>query len=307
MKKYEEIDFARCVLMAIVILVHVVNFGNLHPGFKQSMFTFFMPAFLIITGYLVNIEKDVKEFAKYLKRIALPYVIMVTSFSIMSLFLPVRDGLDSFSLSTIADRIFISSIGPYWFLYDMIVCGTVYYAIFHTLGKLSTVSRLALFAFVLYALALCLPLLTPADATLYFIGAALRQSGVDFRKAFPPTVFSLLPFVILIVQPELWHRWICLVLPFFAISFLSWCHGTVTGKVKVAMNYCGRNTLPIYIFHPVFTMLSKYYLPLFAFDGSGIIHAAVTIALGFCGSLLIAKTLDKTRLSRVFGVGKLLR
>lgn len=307
MKKYEEIDFVRCVLMAIVILVHVVNFGNLHPVFKQSMFTFFMPAFLLITGYLVNVEKNIKEFAKYLKRIVLPYVIMVTSFSIMSLFLPVRDGLDSFSLSAIADRIFVSSIGPYWFLYDMLVCGTVYYAIFHIRGRLSTVSRLALFAFVLYVLALCLPLLTPADATLYFIGAALRQGKVDFRKAFPPTAFALLPFVVLILQPVLWHRWICLILPFFAISFLSWCHGLVSEKVRTAMDYCGRNTLPIYIFHPVFTLLSKYYLPLFAFDSSGIVHASVTIAIGFCGSLLIAKTLDITRLSRVFGVVKLLR
>ena len=54
MKKCVEIDYVRCVLMAIVILVHVVNFGTLHPDFKTSMFTFFMPAFLIITGYLVK-------------------------------------------------------------------------------------------------------------------------------------------------------------------------------------------------------------------------------------------------------------
>ena len=54
-------------------------------------------------------------------------------------------------------------------------------------------------------------------------------------------------------------------------------------------------------------MMSKFYLPVFAFDSSGIIHAMVTIAIGFAGSILIAKTLDRTGLSRVFGVVKLLR
>ena len=40
MKKFEEIDYVRSVLMAIVILVHIVNFGTLYPMYKQSMFTF---------------------------------------------------------------------------------------------------------------------------------------------------------------------------------------------------------------------------------------------------------------------------
>ena len=68
-KKFEEIDYVRSVLMAIVILVHIVNFGTLYTMFKQSMFTFFMPAFLIITGYLVNIEKSVGGFLKYFLRL----------------------------------------------------------------------------------------------------------------------------------------------------------------------------------------------------------------------------------------------
>ena len=307
MKKCQEIDYVRSVLMAIVILVHIVNFGNLYPMFKQSMFTFFMPAFLIITGYLVNIEKTVGEFLKYLLRIVLPYVIMVTAFSVLSVFLPVRDGLTELSFTAVAERVFVKSIGPYWFFYDMIVCGTVYYAAFRLFPSLSKASRLALFAFSLYLLAFFVPLLPPADATLFFIGAVLRQYEVSFLKAFPASVFSLLPFLVLILQPELWHKWICLVLPFFAVSFLVWCHGKTPERLREVMNYCGRNTLPVYIFHPVFTMMSKFYLPVFAFDSSGIIHAMVTIAIGFAGSILIAKTLDRTGLSRVFGVVKLLR
>ncbi|MDD6896096.1 MAG: acyltransferase [Prevotellaceae bacterium] len=307
MKKCEEIDFVRCVLMAIVILVHVVNFGELYPAFKQSMFTFFMPAFLIITGYLVNIDKSMREFLLYLRRIMLPYIIMVTGFSVLSYFLPVRDGLTELSLAAIAEKVFVTSIGPYWFLYDMIICGAAYYLVFKLAARLSLASRLSIYAFLLYVLAIYVPLLTFADATLYFLGVVLRQFGVSFLSAFRPSAFSLLPFLLLIMQRDLWHRWLCLLLPFFAISFLSWCRSYVPVKLRKAMDFAGRNTLPIYIFHPIFTLASKFYLPFFTFDPSGILHAVVTIVLGFVGSIAIALVLDKTRLVAVFGMKRMIR
>ena len=307
MKKCEEIDFVRCVLMAIVILVHVVNFGELYPAFKQSMFTFFMPAFLIITGYLVNIDKSMREFLLYLRRIMLPYIIMVTGFSVLSYFLPVRDGLTELSLAAIAEKVFVTSIGPYWFLYDMIICGAAYYLVFKLAARLSLASRLSIYAFLLYVLAIYVPLLTFADATLYFLGVVLRQFGVSFLSAFRPSAFSLLPFLLLIMQRDLWHRWLCVLLPFFAISFLSWCRSYVPVKLRKAMDFAGRNTLPIYIFHPIFTLASKFYLPFFTFDPSGILHAVVTIVLGFVGSIAIALVLDKTRLVAVFGMKRMIR
>ena len=307
MKKCEEIDFVRCVLMAIVILVHVVNFGELYPAFKQSMFTFFMPAFLIITGYLVNIDKSMREFLLYLRRIMLPYIIMVTGFSVLSYFLPVRDGLTELSLAAIAEKVFVTSIGPYWFLYDMIICGAAYYLVFKLAVRLSLASRLSIYAFLLYVLAIYVPLLTFADATLYFLGVVLRQFGVSFLSAFRPSAFSLLPFLLLIMQRDLWHRWLCLLLPFFAISFLSWCRSFVPVKLRKAMDFAGRNTLPIYIFHPIFTLASKFYLPFFTFDPSVILHAVVTIVLGFVGSIAIALVLDKTRLVAVFGMKRMIR
>lgn len=293
--------------MAIVILVHVVNFGELYPAFKQSMFTFFMPAFLIITGYLVNIDKSMREFLLYLRRIMLPYIIMVTGFSVLSYFLPVRDGLTELSLAAIAEKVFVTSIGPYWFLYDMIICGAAYYLVFKLAARLSLASRLSIYAFLLYVLAIYVPLLTFADATLYFLGVVLRQFGVSFLSAFRPSAFSLLPFLLLIMQRDLWHRWLCLLLPFFAISFLSWCRSYVPVKLRKAMDFAGRNTLPIYIFHPIFTLASKFYLPFFTFDPSGILHAVVTIVLGFVGSIAIALVLDKTRLVAVFGMKRMIR
>ena len=68
------------------------------PQLKAGILSFMMPTFLIITGYLVNIEKSPKEMGRYLMCLALPYVIMVTGFSVLSYFMPVRDGITELSL-----------------------------------------------------------------------------------------------------------------------------------------------------------------------------------------------------------------
>ena len=56
MKQYHEINFVRSVLILLVILVHIVYFGELYPTVKAGILGFMMPSFLVVTGYLVNIE-----------------------------------------------------------------------------------------------------------------------------------------------------------------------------------------------------------------------------------------------------------
>lgn len=306
-KTYNEIDFIRCVLIAIVIMVHIVHFGNLYPLLKSALFTFFMPAFLLITGYLVNIEKTLAEFAKYIARIFVPYALMVTTFSLLSLYLPVRDGLEELSLQALTDKIFISSVGPYWFLYDMIVYGIAYYAVFTLCRRLSLQSRLSLFAIAIYLLSYLLPLPGYGDATLYFIGVVLRQNRIEFQKAFRPTPFAILPFLLLLCQQSLWSKWLCIVLPFFFFSFLSWCYCNLPSSWKTITGYVGRNTLPIYLFHPLFTLVSKFYLVWFNFDETGICHTLFTVVLSVLGCLCIAMLFDKCHISHIFATKRLLR
>ena len=127
MKRNTDLDLIRAILIILMILIHIVSFGNAYPHLKAGILSFMMPTFLIITGYLVNIEKTGKQMGNYLKCLALPYVIMVTGFSVLSYYMPVRDGITELSLSQIGEKIFITSIGPYWFIQTMIICGTLYY------------------------------------------------------------------------------------------------------------------------------------------------------------------------------------
>ena len=156
-----DIDWIRAILIILMILIHIVSFGNTYPQLKAGILSFMMPTFLIITGYLVNIEKSPKEMGRYLMCLALPYVIMVTGFSVLSYFMPVRDGITELSLSQICEKIFVTSIGPYWFIQTMIICGILYYVSFKgaTWGTLrqgkttmSTTTNLFIFATLLLLL-----------------------------------------------------------------------------------------------------------------------------------------------------------
>lgn len=320
-----DIDWIRAILIILMILIHIVSFGNAYPQLKAGILSFMMPTFLIITGYLVNIEKSSKEMGRYLMCLALPYVIMVTGFSVLSYFMPVRDGITELSLSQICEKIFVTSIGPYWFIQTMIICGILYYvsfkgAIWGTLrqGKttMSTTTSLFIFA-TLLLLQSKTPTLSPSAATYYFIGAVLRQCHIGFDRIFRPSPVALLLWLLLLGMEE-WYDWGTLAIVFSCwccISSLMWIHSLINHlqdnacvrKTEATLLYIGRNTLPIYLFHPIFTMAAKFYHPLFSWDRSEIIFALVTIFIAIAGSIGIAKMMEKTRLAYLFGKGKMLR
>ena len=320
-----DIDWIRAILIILMILIHIVSFGNTYPQLKAGILSFMMPTFLIITGYLVNIEKSPKEMGRYLMCLALPYVIMVTGFSVLSYFMPVRDGITELSLSQICEKIFVTSIGPYWFIQTMIICGILYYvsfkgAIWGTLrqGKttMSTTTNLFIFATLLLLLSKT-PALSPSAATYYFIGAVLRQCHIGFDRIFRPSPVALLLWINLLGLEE-WYDWGTLAIVFSCwccISSLMWIHSLIkrlqdnacVRKTEDTLLYIGRNTLPIYLFHPIFTMAAKFYHPLFSWDRSEICFALVTIFIAIAGSIGIAKMMEKTHLAYLFGKGKMLR
>ena len=320
-----DIDWIRAILIILMILIHIVSFGNAYPQLKAGILSFMMPTFLIITGYLVNIEKSPKEMGRYLMCLALPYVIMVTGFSVLSYFMPVRDGITELSLSQICEKIFVTSIGPYWFIQTMIICGILYYVSFKgaTWGAIrqgkttmSTTTSLFIFATLLLLLSKT-PALSPSAATYYFIGAVLRQCHIGFDRIFRPSPVALLLWINLLGLEE-WYDWGTLAIVFSCwccISSLMWIHSLIkrlqdnacVRKTEDALLYIGRNTLPIYLFHPIFTMAAKFYHPLFSWDRSEICFALVTIFIAIAGSIGIAKMMEKTRLAYLFGKGKILR
>ena len=305
----DEIDFQRAILISLVILVHIVNFGNIHPDVKSGVLSFLMPTFLLVTGYLLNVDKPVRKFAIYLLRILLPYAILVTGYMVMSLYLPVRDGIQQLDWHTAFYVLCIHSIGPYWFFRVMLICGFLCYFTFRCLYQQSNYLKLLAYGFVLLLVSYLTPIMNWEQAFYYFFGVVLRMSKANYNKVFFPSCLSVVPLLlILFIAPQWdWSNLLVLVMVFCFLSFASslkrFCHG----KPLEVILYIGRNTLPIYMFHPIFTMAGKFLLPIFRFDGSGIVHAIVVVIIGLAGSLLLAKIMDRLRLSWMFGRPQLLR
>lgn len=303
-----QLDFIRSILIILVILVHIVHFGNLHPDIKSSILAFLMPTFLMVTGFLVNINKSIKEFSVYLLGIVLPYVIMVCSYMVISMYLPVRDGITVLDAETFFRVLLITSIGPYWFFRVMIVCGICYYIVFHLLRN-TLLAKYVILGSVLLVVSLYTPFLSTECAVYYFIGVGLRQFIKDYRSICIGSLWTGIPLLIM-VSREAWRDWGMIYVLFCVI-----CFGTFSNKlsayskggIRRVLLYIGRNTLPIYIFHPIFTMMSKYTIPVFQFDSSGVCHAVFTTVLCVAGSLCIAQAMDKTRLSYIFAHRRLLR
>lgn len=310
--KYNSIDHLRFVLIVLVLVVHIVHFGELNPAVKERISFFFMPAFLLLTGYLVNVHKSARAFGLYLVRIALPYAIMVLAYGALSLVLPVRDGLTDFAPATVARMLLVTSIGPYWFLHVMLVCGVLYYVAARLGRRWGGGAVLSLFGALLIVVAAWTPLLTERNALFYFLGAALRTGSPQFfSQHFRPTLWAVVPFGLIIGSPH-YDAWGLLAVAALSVCFIAFVPALFNfsfwnKKLLHAAGYVGRNTFPIYLFHPIFTMAAKFMLPLFAFDPSGIVHTLTCIVLGVAGSLCIALLMDRTRLAWVFGKATLLR
>jgi len=270
-----------------------------------------MPAFLLITGYLVNIRKNVRQFCVYYLGILVPYVVMTVAYSVVSYFMPVRDGIHELSVSVILDKVLVTSIGPYWFLHSMLICGLLYYVCFAIpLRREYKIERLLAFGISLLLISMFTPLQSLKISSFYFIGVLLRQTDCDFDKVFYKSPLSLIPFCIL-VSNKVFYDWGLITvigMVYCFISFSSWIYGYIKDKkINKYVIIIGMNTFPIYIFHPVFTMAAKFYKPWLAFDASGWLLAIVTIIIAISGSLLMAWVLDKTKTCYLLGKESILR
>lgn len=259
----EEIDFQRAILIALVILVHIVNFGNIHPCIKSGILSFLMPTFLMVTGYLLNVNKPVRRFALYLLRILMPYVIMVTGYMVLSLYFPVRDGIQHLDWNTAATILLVRAIGPYWFFRVMLICAFLCYATFRCLPRASAITKLIVYGIVLLCLSRFTPLLEWTHAFYFFLGVVIRVTSADYNRLFAASYLSVIPLsIILLIDPNLdWGNLLVIVLAFCFLSFSSAIKSLCHGKVLSTLLYIGRNTLPIYMFHPIFTMAGSSLCP----------------------------------------------
>lgn len=54
MQRIPEIDYLKCIFILLMVTFHLIYIGDNYPYAKQIVYTFHMPGFLLISGYLTR-------------------------------------------------------------------------------------------------------------------------------------------------------------------------------------------------------------------------------------------------------------
>ena len=106
-KRMDELDFLKVVFILLMVAFHLVYIGNKYPYAKAVVYTFHMPGFLLISGYLANTQKTVRKFLRGMGRLLLPYLIMEGAYIILAAFLPIREHIDSLTVGTFLQHLWL--------------------------------------------------------------------------------------------------------------------------------------------------------------------------------------------------------
>ncbi len=307
-----EINVIRSILILLVILIHLTPFKECYPDVQNAVLAFIVPLFLFITGYLFNVNKTWRQFAVYLRSLLIIYVIFETAYIMLSYFFPVKDGINELSVYVILDKLLLNPIGPYWYLHTMIICGSTYYATHQVCCHLKMDCAISISVLISVLLSYWSPLLGLMAPLAYF-------AGVIFRKYSNCHTFNGSFVAILIAMVTLFYGTVCnpgyaMQLSYFSIllsvcimEFMIWSAKRLPSKVSRVLDYVGANTLPIYLFHPMFTLSSKLFFCSLITNGNIICFSILTIAIATIGSLMIGQALDKTGVSVLLFKKKMMR
>jgi len=324
--RIDELDFLKFVFITLMIAFHLVYIGDAYPVAKRLVYTFHMPGFLLVSGYLFNVNKSWESFWKTMLWIFVPYTIMESGYTMMASLLPIREHIDRLTVGVLVDHIFLHPMGPYWYLHTLMICGICYYIAFKKpegrfssvlkqekpllpIKMLSLENQVLLGRFTLLALFLLLlsygcGLLSIANAAYFLVGAIVRQAVGNFRLAFPARWWTLGLLLVWCIDPSHYDRasfaGACLV--FLVIGSLLWIYQLgIPQSLRKLFLFIGRNTLPLLLFSPIFTILAKYYQALLLrAEPMGFFFMVVSVILAIAGSYGITWLMDISGISKLF-------
>ena len=299
----KELDYLKSIFILLMVAFHLVYIGDKYPYAKQIAYTFHMPAFLIISGYLIDKRKDIKSCANKLLWIFIPYVYMETGYVIMSHILPVRESVAEITPAVLVDKIFVHPLGPYWYLHTLIICCFMYYLVFRC-PRMKTISQVVILGTGLFVVSYWGGLISFSNAIYFLAGVIIKQSKIPFTHVFQPSFIVIIPIIILCCFPENLNRGTLagVAITYLVISLLLFIHKYLPINIKQYSYFIGRNTLVIFLFSPIFTILSKVFLPYLLFEPTGMLFLITAIIFTVSGCITMAWIIDKLHLSRyLFG------
>ena len=301
--RIEHIDYLKCVCIVLMVLIHIVYWGNMHQYPKAIILTFIMPVFLFISGYFTNADKPLKDFIGRIRYLLAPYIIMESGYILMASVLPIREHIENLTPAVFFDRLLLHPLGPYWYLHTVIICSVVYYGINRIGYKMNTVSFISVFGFIMWGGIFEMLHLAAIENVLYFIaGVMTRRCGKEILSIFRPSFVTVFPLAALCMYHDSMNRGttVGVFLCYFVVCLLLAIYNILPQAVKPIMFFIGRNTLAVLLFSPMFTILTKPFVTMFSFDPTATVYAMFAVSFSVAGSLSVAWMMDFMQLSRLF-------
>lgn len=299
-----ELDYLKCIMILLMITFHLVYMSATYPYAKQVVYTFHMPVFLLISGYLMNLFKPARPFLEMMLWFAVPYLVIESGYILMAARLPINEHIDQLTPAVFADKLFLHPLGPYWYLHTLILCGLTCYGVFCT-PRMSLISRYILIGLV-FALFAHLGILSLANGLYFLAGVMVRNSSLTFTQVFRPSFWAIPALALLIAHPANLHRNTAggILIVYLVISACLAFYPYLPRKMRDGMLFLGRNTLPIFLFSPIFTFLCKPLVPIFAFDPTAMLFLLASLTICIAGSLAITYLMTRWKWTNIFHLKK---
>lgn len=299
-----ELDFLKGVFITLMVTFHLTLIENDYPTLYKAVYTFHMPAFLIISGYLANVNKNLSGFCKGMLRIVIPYIIFEIIYVAMLFYVGKmvgsKNAVAEFSPMSLLTYIVNTPKGPYWYLHTLIICSVTYY-ISYTLFRLKSFSGLILTALLLYGISLVCGM-SWVNAWYFIIGVFIaRCSGGIFTDVIKRSWIAVLPLLLLFANEDYMNRGTLagITITLLVISLMLQVCEYIPSKIRSFVVFLGKNSLSIVVFSPIFTAGMKKLIPLFSFDPTDICFAVCATSFTIGLSIFAARAIDRIKLSRV--------
>ena len=304
-KRVQEIDMAKGLLILLMVAFHLGLFNTKYPHACQIVYAFHMSGFLLISGYLFSVNKEPKKFFKSICGIVVPYIVFelvyLLGVGMLGEFMGASNTFDG-GVPTLLSKIAFSPSGTYWYLHTMAICLTVHYIVNRYVIK--GLSGILVSSVILYALSVGIAGLKWENIIYYIIGILFRNANFAIEEKLKSPI-SIFCFVLIIIFANDISRYSIpgVGLTLTCLGFIFDLKDRILRRMSDYISYIGRNSLAILLFSPLFTVVTKFYAPFFAFDDSTILWTLFSLLLIVALCLFCAMLFDRLSLSRII-VGK---
>ena len=144
--RIHQLDYLKGIFILLMVIFHLALVEETYPMLRNAVYTFHMSAFLIISGYLANVDKNPGKFGHDMMRLAVPYVIFESLYILVQYFiggqLGAHNAISQLTASDFVLRLATQPTGPYWYIHTLIISTIIYWLIYKVFSVSSSLSHL---------------------------------------------------------------------------------------------------------------------------------------------------------------------